>query len=70
MVQCITCNKFSWFAPRLKALENKGNTNILCKARKIPNVLEVRNINSFVYEIKDEQTLQMQLELNLNWSYI
>jgi hypothetical protein len=31
MMQCIRCNKSSLFAPRLKALENKRNSNILVK---------------------------------------
>ncbi len=58
MVQCIMCNKFSLFAPKLKSIRKQGKYKYPCKARKIPNVLEVRNINSFVYEIKDDQTLQ------------
>jgi hypothetical protein len=52
------CNKFSLFAPKLKSIRKQGKYKYPCKARKIPNVLEVRNINSFVYEIKDDQTLQ------------
>jgi hypothetical protein len=29
MMQCVTCNKSSLFAPRLKTLENKETTNII-----------------------------------------
>jgi hypothetical protein len=52
MMQCVTCNKFSLFAPRLKALEKQGETNILVEQEKFPNVLEVKDINSFLYEIE------------------
>jgi hypothetical protein len=52
MMQCVTCNKSSLFEPRLKALEKQGKPNILLEQEKFPNVLEVRDINSFLYEIK------------------
>jgi len=29
MMQCVTCNKSSLFAPRLKTLESKETTNII-----------------------------------------
>ncbi len=51
-MQCVTCNKSFLFAPRLKALEKQGKTNILVEQEKFPNVLEVREINSFLYEIE------------------
>jgi hypothetical protein len=40
MMQCITCNKFSLFALRLKSSENKGNTNILVKQEKFQMFLK------------------------------
>ncbi len=54
MMQCVTCNRSSLFAPRLKILEKrKEKTNIFVKQTRIfSNVLEVWDINSFRYEIE------------------
>jgi hypothetical protein len=43
MMQCVTCNRSSLFAPRLKILEKrKEKTNIFVKQTRIfSNVLEV-----------------------------
>jgi hypothetical protein len=48
MMRCVTCNKSSLFAPKLKTLENKETTN--CGARK--SVVELKDTNSFLYKIK------------------
>jgi hypothetical protein len=34
MMQFVTCNKFSLFAPRLKALEKQIKDKYICKTRK------------------------------------
>jgi hypothetical protein len=34
MMQCVTCNKSSLFASRLKTLENKETTNIIVELEK------------------------------------
>jgi hypothetical protein len=52
MMQFVTCNKSSLFAPRLKNYVNKEKTNIFVKQDKISNVLEVKDIHSFLYEIE------------------
>jgi hypothetical protein len=53
MMQCVTCNKYSLFASRLKTLENKKTTNIIVEqGKKILSVVEVKDTNSFVYKIE------------------
>jgi hypothetical protein len=52
MMRCVTCNKSSLFAPRLKMLENKETTNIIVKQEKNLSVVEMKNINSFLYNIE------------------
>jgi hypothetical protein len=41
-MQCVTWNKSSLFALRLKTLENKEKTNILVEQAKFPNLLEMK----------------------------
>jgi hypothetical protein len=56
MTQCVTCNKSFLFAPRLK----RKNENPFI-VRKFINVLEMRDTNSFLYEIEVPTTLQYNL---------
>jgi hypothetical protein len=45
MIQCVTFNKFSLFAPRLKATPKKWKNKYPCGTKiYILNVLEMRNI--------------------------
>jgi hypothetical protein len=48
----VTCNKSSLSTPRLKALEKQEEDKYPCGAKKILNVLELKNTKSFLYEIK------------------
>jgi len=44
MMQYITCNKLSLFAPRLKILKKQGKKKIInVKQEKISSVLEMRD---------------------------
>jgi hypothetical protein len=52
MMQCVTCNKSSLFAPKLKKWKNKKKTNILLKQENFPNVFKMKDTNSFLYEIE------------------
>jgi len=51
-MQCVTWNKSSLFALRLKTLKNKEKTNILVEQAKFPNLFEMRNTNLFWHEIE------------------
>jgi hypothetical protein len=35
MMQCVTCNKSSLFAPKLKTLKKKETTNIIVEQEKM-----------------------------------
>jgi hypothetical protein len=35
MMECVTCNKSSLFAPTIKTLKNKGTTNMIVGQEKI-----------------------------------
>jgi hypothetical protein len=53
MMQCVACNKSFLFTSRLKALKyQKKKTTIIMEQKKFPNVLEVKETNSFLYEIE------------------
>jgi len=52
MKQCVMCNKSVLFAPKLKKLKEQGNNNIIVEQKKFLNVLEVKDINPFLYEIE------------------
>jgi hypothetical protein len=45
MMQCVTCNKLSLFAPTLKIRQIYP-----CGTKKNPIVLEMKELNSFLYE--------------------
>jgi hypothetical protein len=49
MMQCVTKNKFSLFAPKLKALKNKKKSYIFAEQEKIPSILKTRDIKSCQY---------------------
>jgi hypothetical protein len=51
-MQCVTCNKSSLFAPKLKTMEKQEKNKYPCKIEKILNVFEMRDTNSFPYEIE------------------
>jgi hypothetical protein len=56
MMQCVTCNNLSLFAPRLKILKKQRKYKfILVEQTKTSNVLEMKNTNSFLYEFRHEQ---------------
>jgi hypothetical protein len=63
VTQCVTCNISFLFVPRLKHWKNKEKINILVEQEKFPNGFEMKNNNSFLYEIEAWITLQC----NLNW---
>jgi hypothetical protein len=68
MTRCVTCNKSSLFAPRLKTLENKETTNIIVKQEKFLSVVEMKDINSFLYNIKIHSMYLDSIWLNINYS--
>jgi hypothetical protein len=45
MMQYVTCAKFSLFAPK--------------QGKKIPNIFEMQNINSFLYETKTQKNTKI-----------
>jgi hypothetical protein len=70
MIQCVICNKFSLFAPRLKALEKQKKNKYPCWRiflnEKNLNVLEVNGINSFLYKFKAWTKIAKEFEWMLN----
>jgi hypothetical protein len=70
MMQCIMCNKFSLFAPRLKALKNKGNTNILVKQEKFQMFLKWETLIHSYMKLKMNNIANATLnwiEVIFNW---
>jgi hypothetical protein len=68
MMQCVTCNKSSLFAPRLKMLENKETTNIIVKQEKFLSFFEMKDINSSLYNIEIHSMYLNSIWLNINYS--
>jgi len=73
MMQCVTCNKSSLFAPKIKTLKNYEKDKYPYEFFYIYNiVLKVWDIYSFLYEIEAWKILQCHLnwiliEFRFNW---
>jgi len=55
MMYCVTCNKASLFAPRLKTSKKQGYNKHYCGTRIFLNVVEARDSDSFLYETESIQ---------------
>jgi hypothetical protein len=65
-MQCVTCNKSSLFAPRLKTLENMETTNIIMEQYIFKNVVEMKDTNSFLYKIEIHSMYLNKYKFNSN----
>ncbi len=63
MMRCVTCNKYSLFAPKLN-IGKQGNNKYHCGARK--SVVELKDTNSFLFKIKIHSMYLNSIWLNLN----
>jgi hypothetical protein len=60
MMWCVTCNKSSLFAPKLKTLENKETTNIIVEQKKV--LLNWKTLIPSYIKLKSIQCIWIQFD--------